>query len=162
RPPDAERRRLRALIAEADLGVTGADLAVAETGTLVLVSAAGRPRTTSLLPPCHVAAFDRTALVESLEQVGLVLEASPDGPAPPCPSPPPLRPAGAPAPSGAGSARWPPRPPSASPARTSPGPTPARWSSARQPDGHAPRRRGRRATSRSSIGPRWWGWWTRP
>ncbi len=70
RPPDAERRRLRALIAEADLGVTGADLAVAETGTLVLVSAAGRPRTTSLLPPCHVAVFDRRALVESLEQVG--------------------------------------------------------------------------------------------
>ena len=81
-PPDPERRRLRALIAEADLGVTGADLAVAETGTLVLVSAAGRPRTTSLVPPCHVAVFDRTALVESLEQVGLVLEAWHDGPAP--------------------------------------------------------------------------------
>jgi len=82
-PPDAERRRLRALIAEADLGVTGADLAIAETGTLVLVSAAGRPRSTSLLPPCHVAVFDRTALVESLEQLGLVLEAWHDGPAPP-------------------------------------------------------------------------------
>ena len=82
-PPDAERRRLRALIAGADLGVTGADLAVAETGTLVLVSAAGRPRTTSLLPPCHVAVFDRTALVESLEQLGLALEAWHDGAAPP-------------------------------------------------------------------------------
>ena len=82
-PPDAERRRLRALIAEADLGVTGADLAIAETGTLVLVAAAGRPRSTSLLPPCHVAVFDRTALVESLEQLGLVLEAWHDGPAPP-------------------------------------------------------------------------------
>jgi L-lactate dehydrogenase complex protein LldG len=82
-PPEAERRRLRALIAEADLGVTGADLAIAETGTLVLVAAAGRPRSTSLLPPCHVAVFDRTALVESLEQLGLVLEAWHDGPAPP-------------------------------------------------------------------------------
>jgi L-lactate dehydrogenase complex protein LldG len=81
--PDAERDRLRAVIAEADLGVTGADLAVAETGTLVLVSAAGRPRSTSLLPPCHVAVFDRAALVESLEQVGLALEAWHDGPAPP-------------------------------------------------------------------------------
>ncbi len=79
----AARRRLRALIAEADLGVTGADLAIAETGTLVLVSAAGRPRSTSLLPPCHVAVFDRTVLVESLEQLGLVLEAWHDGPAPP-------------------------------------------------------------------------------
>jgi L-lactate dehydrogenase complex protein LldG len=81
-PPDAERRRLRALISEADLGVTGADLAVAETGTLVLVAAAGRPRSTSLLPPCHVAVFDRAVLVESLEQVGLALEAWHDGPAP--------------------------------------------------------------------------------
>src|SRR5437660_1940569 len=82
-PPDAERRRLRALIAEADLGVTGADIAIAETGPPVLVSAAGRPRSTSLLPPCHVAVFDRTVLVESLEQLGLVLEAWHDGPAPP-------------------------------------------------------------------------------
>jgi L-lactate dehydrogenase complex protein LldG len=81
-PPDAERRRLRALIAEADLGVTGADLAVAETGTLVLVAAAGRPRSTSLLPPCHVALFDRAALVESLEQVGIALEAWHEGPPP--------------------------------------------------------------------------------
>lgn len=82
-PPDGERRRLRARIAEADLGVTGADLAVAETGTLVLMSAAGRPRSTSLLPACHVAVFDRTALLESLEQVGLALEAWHEGPTPP-------------------------------------------------------------------------------
>jgi L-lactate dehydrogenase complex protein LldG len=80
---EAESRRLRGIVADADLGVTGADLAVAETGTLVLVSAAGRPRSTSLLPPCHVAVFDRDALVESLEQVGLALEAWHEGPAPP-------------------------------------------------------------------------------
>ena len=46
------------------------------------IAAAGRPRSTSLLPPCHVAVFDRTALVESLEQVGIALEAWHDGPAP--------------------------------------------------------------------------------
>ena len=71
----AERERLRAIAARADLGLTGVDLAIAETGTLVLVSGAGRPRSTSLLPPCHIAVFDRTALVESLRQVGVVLEA---------------------------------------------------------------------------------------
>jgi L-lactate dehydrogenase complex protein LldG len=81
-PPPAERQRLRELIAHADLGVTGADLAIAETGTLVLRAAAGRPRSTSLLPPCHVAVFDRAALVETLEQVGIALEAWHDGPAP--------------------------------------------------------------------------------
>jgi len=78
-----ERERRRAVAAAADLGVTGADLAVAETGTLVVVSGAGRPRSASLLPTCHVAVFDREALVESLVQVGLVLEAWHDGSPPP-------------------------------------------------------------------------------
>jgi L-lactate dehydrogenase complex protein LldG len=72
---DAERQRMRTAAAVADLGVTGVDLAVAETGTLVLRSGPGRPRSTSLLPPCHIAVFDRAALVESLEQVGVFLEA---------------------------------------------------------------------------------------
>jgi len=71
----AERDRLRAVAARAGLGLTGVDLAIAETGTLVLVSGAGRPRSTSLLPPCHIAVFDRTALIESLRQVGVFLEA---------------------------------------------------------------------------------------
>lgn len=70
-----ERRRLREAIAAADLGLTGVDLAVAETGTLVLVSGGGRPRSTALLPPIHVAVLDRTALVESLAQAGVFLEA---------------------------------------------------------------------------------------
>ncbi|HKQ66116.1 MAG TPA: lactate utilization protein [Methylomirabilota bacterium] len=71
----SERERLRSIAARVDLGLTGVDLAVAETGTLVLVSGAGRPRSTSLLPPCHIAVFDRTALLESLRQVGVFLEA---------------------------------------------------------------------------------------
>ncbi|HEY2991847.1 MAG TPA: lactate utilization protein [Methylomirabilota bacterium] len=75
-----ERDRLRSIAAAAQLGVTGADVAIAETGTLVVVSGAGRPRSTSLLPACHVAVFDRAVLVESLAQMGLVLEAWHDGP----------------------------------------------------------------------------------
>jgi L-lactate dehydrogenase complex protein LldG len=85
--PDAEvaadeRQRRRGLAAVADLGVTGVDLAIAETGTMVLVSGAGRPRSASLLPPCHVAVFDRGVLVTTLLQAGLVLEAWHDGVAP--------------------------------------------------------------------------------
>jgi L-lactate dehydrogenase complex protein LldG len=72
---DAARTRHREEAARAELGVTGVDLAVAETGTLILLSGAGRPRSTSLLPATHVAVFDRHRLVESLEQVGVVLEA---------------------------------------------------------------------------------------
>jgi len=74
-----ERERLRALVAGAALGLTGVDLAIAETGTLVIRSGAGRPRSISLLPPYHVALFDRTALVESLSQAGVFLEAWHDG-----------------------------------------------------------------------------------
>lgn len=70
-----EARRLRELSAIADIGLTGVDLAIAETGTLILLSGAGRPRSTSLLPPTHVALFDRRALVERLAQVGVMLEA---------------------------------------------------------------------------------------
>ncbi|MET0851105.1 MAG: lactate utilization protein [Candidatus Rokuibacteriota bacterium] len=69
------RQRHRADASAAHLGVTGVDWALAETGTLVLVSGTGRPRSTSLLPETHVAVFGREALVESLEQVGVLLEA---------------------------------------------------------------------------------------
>ncbi len=64
------RAALREKIAAAEIGLTGADLAIAETGSLVLVSGSGRPRSTALLPPYHVAIFDREVLVESLEQTG--------------------------------------------------------------------------------------------
>ncbi|MFQ5859386.1 MAG: lactate utilization protein C, partial [Anaerolineae bacterium] len=40
---------------DADVGVTGADFAVADTGTLVLLARSGAPRMVSLLPPTHVA-----------------------------------------------------------------------------------------------------------
>lgn len=69
------REQHRADAAAAQIGVTGADLVLAETGTLVLLSGAGRPRSTSLLPDIHVAVFGRDRLLESLEQVGVMLEA---------------------------------------------------------------------------------------
>ena len=68
-------RRHREEAARAPLGVTGADWALAETGTLILLSGAGRPRSTSLLPDTHVAVFGPGALLESLAQVGVMLEA---------------------------------------------------------------------------------------
>ena len=74
--PELGARRLhREEAARAEIGVTGVDWALAETGTLVLVSGRGRPRSTSLLPATHVAVFDRGSLLESLEQVGTMLEA---------------------------------------------------------------------------------------
>jgi len=76
RDPDVATRAMhRDAAARAEIGVTGVDWALAETGTLVLVSGRGRPRSTSLLPATHVAVFGHDRLVESLEQVGVMLEA---------------------------------------------------------------------------------------
>jgi L-lactate dehydrogenase complex protein LldG len=72
---EASRQRHRADAAGAQIGVTGADFVLAETGTVILLSGSGRPRSTSLLPDVHVAVFGRDRLLESLEQVGVVLEA---------------------------------------------------------------------------------------
>jgi L-lactate utilization protein LutC len=46
---------LRAFCAGADVGVTGADAALAETGSVILSSGPGRGRLVSLLPPVHIA-----------------------------------------------------------------------------------------------------------
>ncbi len=72
---EAARLAHRQAAARAQIGVTGVDWALAETGTLILVSGAGRPRSTSLLPDTHVAVFGKGRLLERLEQVGIMLEA---------------------------------------------------------------------------------------
>lgn len=51
----AERFRFRDAAARAGAGVTGAEWAVAETGTLAFLYGPGRPRSAALLPPLHVA-----------------------------------------------------------------------------------------------------------
>lgn len=66
---------LKEVSASAEIGVTGVDLVIAETGSLVVFSGAGKPRSTSLLPAFHVAIFGKAALVETLEQAGVILEA---------------------------------------------------------------------------------------
>jgi L-lactate dehydrogenase complex protein LldG len=50
----------------AEAGVTGCDAAIAETATLVLLSAPGRSRIVSLLPPVHVALAPRQQFVFSM------------------------------------------------------------------------------------------------
>ncbi|MGB9092740.1 MAG: lactate utilization protein C [Gallionella sp.] len=49
------------------VGVTGAFCAIAETGTLMLLSGAGTPATTSLLPETHVAIVDPRRIVATME-----------------------------------------------------------------------------------------------
>ncbi|MEE9199136.1 MAG: LUD domain-containing protein, partial [Dehalococcoidia bacterium] len=55
-PEDPESRsRDRQAVIDAGLGITEVDYAIAETGTLVLLTGEGRSRLVSLLPPVHVA-----------------------------------------------------------------------------------------------------------
>jgi L-lactate dehydrogenase complex protein LldG len=49
------------------VGVTGAFCAIAETGTLMLLSGAETPATTSLLPETHVAVLDPRRIVATME-----------------------------------------------------------------------------------------------
>lgn len=49
------------------VGVTGAFCAIAETGTLMMLSGPDTPATTSLLPETHVAVLDTRRIVASME-----------------------------------------------------------------------------------------------
>jgi L-lactate dehydrogenase complex protein LldG len=50
----------------ADIGISSATYAVAETGTLVMASAPGRERSASLLPPVHVAIVEADQILPDL------------------------------------------------------------------------------------------------
>jgi L-lactate dehydrogenase complex protein LldG len=58
----------RAEQAEAEVGITGCDAAIAETGTLVLTSGPGKSRLVSLLPPLHVAVLSPAELCVSMAE----------------------------------------------------------------------------------------------
>jgi len=64
-PHDADKTAL----AQADLGITGVDFALAESGTLGLLSSPDKPRALSLLPQVHLALVHPNALRSSLRQV---------------------------------------------------------------------------------------------
>ena len=55
--------------AQADIGITSADFALADTGTIVLLAGAGESRLVSLLPPVHVAVFPRSAILTGLDEL---------------------------------------------------------------------------------------------
>lgn len=68
-----DRERLRLLCASAPCGITGADYALAETGTLVMLSSAQEARMISLLPPVHIALVSRDRLLTGLDELLSVL-----------------------------------------------------------------------------------------
>ncbi len=63
-------------LANADIGITGADFAIADTGTLVLLSGPEQPRLTSLLPPVHIAILEKENIVLDIHALFARLEKS--------------------------------------------------------------------------------------
>jgi L-lactate utilization protein LutC len=60
----------------ADIGITSADYAIAETGTLVMQSGPGRERLASLLPPVHIAIVDSSQILPDLFDLFARIDAS--------------------------------------------------------------------------------------
>lgn len=71
--PALNEAAVRAAMAEADLGLTGADYGIAETGSVVLLARSGCPRLVSCLPPVHVAVLPVVRLVANLEHLVALL-----------------------------------------------------------------------------------------
>lgn len=65
------REELRQTAAEAGMGITGVDYAVAETGSVVLVPKKGIARLVSLAPPVHIAIVRPDEVVATLDDVFL-------------------------------------------------------------------------------------------
>ncbi|MBI2965931.1 MAG: lactate utilization protein [Chloroflexi bacterium] len=69
---DDARRRIRAAAFAVDVGITGVEYAVAETGTAVLHPRQGLSRLVSLAPPRHVAIVERGQALPSLDELFLL------------------------------------------------------------------------------------------
>ncbi|KAB2834361.1 MAG: lactate utilization protein [Candidatus Dadabacteria bacterium] len=73
-------------IAGAGMGITGADYAIADTGTLVLLTDGSKPRGVSLLPPVHLAIVRESDIVCNIDELFVILKQKLDAgePVPSC------------------------------------------------------------------------------
>jgi len=68
------RRRLRTAFATADAGITGANFAIAETGTIVLVENEGNIRLSTALPRIHIAIVGIEKVIPKLADLPVFLK----------------------------------------------------------------------------------------
>ncbi len=69
----AARRQLRETFLAADVGISGANFGVCDTGSICLVSNEGNARLISALPRVHIALIGRERLVADLDDLALML-----------------------------------------------------------------------------------------
>ncbi len=70
----AARESLRGDFLAADMGITGVNFGVSETGTICIVTNEGNGRMTSTLPRIHVALMGIERLVPTLDDLGVMLQ----------------------------------------------------------------------------------------
>ncbi|ADB19256.1 iron-sulfur cluster binding protein [Pirellula staleyi DSM 6068] len=68
------REALRAKFAAAEVGISGVNFAVAETGTIVLISNEGNARLTTTLPKMHIAIMGMEKVIPRLEHLPIFLK----------------------------------------------------------------------------------------
>ena len=68
------REELRASFLKADIGITGGNILIADTGTLVLVTNEGNADLATSLPPVHIAVVGVEKVVPSLDDAAAVLK----------------------------------------------------------------------------------------
>ncbi len=79
-PPEPEkltafaRQKLRQYFATAGAGITGVNFAVAETGTIVIISNEGNARLTTTVPPVHIAIMGMEKVIPKLEHLPVFLK----------------------------------------------------------------------------------------
>jgi len=74
---EVARKELRSKFLAADMGISGGNLAVAETGSIVLVTNEGNARMVTTLPRVHVALVGIEKFVEKFEDIVPILTALP-------------------------------------------------------------------------------------
>ena len=68
-----DREELRNVCATVDIGITSADYALADTGTLVMLAGPAEARLISLLPPAHLAVLPRDRILTGLDELFTIL-----------------------------------------------------------------------------------------
>ena len=66
---ESRRDQLRQQVIAADIGITGVDYAIAETGSCVLLPRKGLSRVVSLVPPVHIAVVKSGQVLPSLDEL---------------------------------------------------------------------------------------------
>lgn len=82
-PPDipelvrVAREQLRQAFIDADIGISGANAAIADTGTLMIVTNEGNSRLVTTLPPVHIAVLGIEKIVPTIDDATAILKVLP-------------------------------------------------------------------------------------